>query len=294
MRFCYIGNDKKKETDDIFLELFRKNGNVKYVDVSNISLLIDGGINFVYEYEDISKFDALFFRIPRSKYELAASILDALPKNISCLTSPKAFQAVSSRLSLYRILSLSNINVPKVIFSDNPQTSIFDLNLLRFPVMIKVPTDKKKVMLANSQQEAKSMVDALQVLEQPILFEEYYPEAKVIHAFVLGDEVVAALTKKPEDINYVGGKLKKIKPSKKVVQLALKVADTLNTEFLRVDILDTAEPIVVDANLCPFLADAIKASDVDIPKKVVLYLKSKVESKNKAEKLFDEVKSIFS
>ena len=107
------------------------------------------------------------------------------------LQDARSFLYSISRLNLYRILSQNGIKTPKIIFSDNPQASIFGLKLLRFPIMIKVPTDKNKVMLANSQQEAKSMVDALQVLEQPILLEEYYPEANIFHVFVVGDEVIS-------------------------------------------------------------------------------------------------------
>ncbi|MCD6576199.1 MAG: hypothetical protein J7K73_03505 [Nanoarchaeota archaeon] len=293
MRICYVGQNSKKETDELLISNFKELGEVKYVKISNISLLIDGGINFVYEYEDLSKFNIIFFRVPRSKYTLAASILEALPESVIHLNSPRSFYNASSRLSLYRNLSHAGINVPKVIFADNPQTSIFDLKLLRFPILIKVPTDKNKVMLANSQQEAKSMVDALQVLEQPILFEEYYPEARVIQAYVLGDEVIATLVKDPEDINYAGGEVKKHTPSKKIIRTALDVANALNAEYMRVDILDTARPIVIDVNLCPFLSEAIKASGVDIAKKVASYLKSKYESIENASKLFDEVKSMF-
>ena len=294
MNICFIGPKQKRETDNLFLEKLNSIANVKYVPISNISLLIDNGINFVYEYEDISKFDAVFFRIPRAKYTLAASILEALPKKIIHLNSPKGFYLSSSKLSLYQNLSHSGINVPRIIFADNPQVSIFDLKLLRFPILIKVPTDKKKVMLANSQQEAKSMVDALQVLEQPILFEEYYPEAKLIRLFVLGNEIIASLERKPTDVNYVGGLFKKANPSKKIIKVALDVADALKTEYIRIDVLDTAEPTVVDVNLCPLISDAIEVSEVDIVDKVISYLTSKYESKEKVSKMFDEVKSMFS
>jgi len=293
MRICFIGSKQKMETDNLFLEKLKLIADVNYIPISDISLLIDNGINFVYEYEDISKFDAIFFRIPRAKYNLAASILEALPKKIIHLNSSKGFYLSSSKLSLYQNLSHSGINVPRVIFADNPQVSIFDLKLLRFPILIKVPTDKKKVMLANSQQEAKSMVDALQVLGQPILFEEYYPEAKLIRLFVLGNEIVASIERKPTEVNYGGGLSKKVSPSKKIIKTALDVADALKTEYLRVDVLDTAEPTVVDVNLCPLISDAIEISGVDIADKVIYYLNSKYESKENVSRLFDEVKSMF-
>ncbi len=293
MEICLISSKQKKKTDELLLEEAKKIANVKQIPISCISLLIDNGINFVYEYEDISKFDVILFRIPKSKYNLAAPILEALPEKAISIYSPKSFYIASSKLSLYQILSRFGINVPRVIFADDPQTGVFDLKLLRFPILIKVPTDKKKVMLANSQQEAKSMIDALQVLEQPMLFEEYYPEAKLIQVFVLGDEVLTALEKEPKEIDYAGGELKKIKPNRKIIKTALNVANILKTDYARVDILDTAEPIVVDVNLCPLLGDAIKISGINIPEKIISYAKAKFESKEKIPKLFDEVKTIF-
>ena len=292
-KVCYIGPMDLKKTDEFFLERFRKVTDVKYVPISQISLLIDNGINFVYEYEDISKYDVIFFRVPRSKYSLSASILESLPKDVVSLHSPKAFYFASSRLSLYRALSKAGINTPRVIFSDNPQVSIFDLRLLRFPILIKVPTDKKKVMIANSQQEAKSMVDALQVLEQPILFEEYYPEANLIHTFVLGGKVVASVRRTPKEINYAGGELKKVSPAKKVIKVALEVADVLNADFLRVDILDTAEPVVVDVNLCPLIYNFTNEIDTEIFDEIVKYTLAKFNSKEETSRFFEEVTSAF-
>jgi glutathione synthase/RimK-type ligase-like ATP-grasp enzyme len=292
-RIGYISSDKLTKTDNLFIEEIKKAAEVKHIPISHISLLIDNGINLIYEYEDISKFDGIFFRVPKSKYLLAASIIESLPSDIISLHSSKGFSVASSRLNLYRTLSKEGVPTPKIIFSDNPQASMFGLKLLRFPIMIKVPTDKNKVMLANSQQEAKSMVDALQVLEQPLLLEEYYPEARVFHVFVIGDEVVFSFKRIPDEINYSKGKIEKCNVSGKVSRTALKVANILNVDFARVDILDTAEPIVIDVNVTPLIYDFQKA-DINIVGEVVKHFLSKIESKEKESSILDDIKSVLS
>ncbi len=293
MKICIIGTKTNGATIELIKKQAEKIGEVDCIPIEEISLLIDNGISFTYKYNNITEYDAIIFKVPKSKYSLAALIIEAIPEKVILLNSPRCFYSTCSKIPFYERLSHSGVNVPKSIFADNPQATLSGLKLLRFPVMIKVPTGKKKVMLANSEQEVKSMMDALQVLKQPIILEEYYPEAEVIQVFVLGNEIIASIKRKPESINYLGGKLKETKINRKIENIALDVTEIFNTEFARVDFLNTAEPTVIDINICPNLYEASKICNVDIAKKLVSYVKEKFDEKNHIPNIAENIKKAF-
>ena len=58
------------------------------------------------------------------------------------------------------------------------------------------------------------------------------------------------------------------------------------------DILDTAEPTVVDVNVTPLIYD-FQRNDDTIVKAVVDYFFSKMDSKEKVSKFFEDIKSVF-
>ncbi len=293
MKICIIGSNKRIETDNLLIQTAEKFGEIIYIPIEDISLLIDNGINFTYEYKNITENDVILFRIPKSKYSLAGMIIEALPETTTLLNSPRCFYTCCSKIPFYEKLSRSGINVPKSIFADNPQAAISDLKFLRFPVMIKVPTGKEKVMLANSEQEVRSMVDALQVLKQPMLLEEYYPDAKVISVLVLDGEAIAAIERTPSSINYIGGEIKKSKINRKIINTSLDIAAVLNTEYAQVDILNTAEPTVIDVNLCP---DILKFSDVhgiNLSENLFSVASKKFDSNQHIPELAEKIKKVF-
>ena len=290
MKICIIGSKNNGKTIDMIKKHAEKIGSADCIPIEEISLLIDNGISFTYKYNNITEYDAIIFKVPKSKYSLAALIVEAIPEKVTILNSPRCFYSTASKISFYQRLSHHGINVPKSIFADNPQATLSGLKLLRFPIMIKVPTGKKKVMVANSEQEVKSMIDALQVLKQPIILEEFYPEAEVMQVFVLGSEIIASVKKKPESINYLGGETKKSKAGRKVENAALEVSKIFNTEFARVDFLNTAEPTVIDINLCPNLHEASKICEVDIPGKLIDYVREKFDSNQKIPRIAENIK----
>ena len=293
MKICIIGSTKRGDIDNLLIETAGKFGEVIYVPIEEISLLIDDGINFTYEYKNITENDIIIFRIPKSKYSLAGMIIEALPETTTLLNSPRCFYTCCSKIPFYEKLSRSGINVPKSIFADNPQAAISDLKLLRFPVMIKVPTGKEKVMLATSEQEVKSMVDALQVLKQPMLLEEYYPEAKVLSVYVLDGEVIAATERTPKSVNYVGGNIQKTKLSRKFEKAAIDVANTLNTEYAQIDILNTAEPTIIDVDMCPNMIEVCSVCETDIAEKLLQCAKEKFESNQHIPEIAEKIKKAF-
>lgn len=264
---CYVTFKKGTSTDKILKEKLGEKFTLNNCRISDLALTITKGETTVkVKGLDCSLYDAVFIRIPKNFYQNINPIAKQIPLDVIFPQGRRGFEIISSKLSLIQALARRKIDVPNIIFAEDVERVANNLKGVRFPVLLRVPTDKKKVMLANSIQEVASMMDALKVLEQPIYIEEYHPEANRLSLYVVGDEVVAATKTKTEKLDYQG-ETTNYGPRDNEKKLALDVASVLRTSLVRVDMLDKPQ-IVVDVNLCPYLEDVKKITKVDIFDKI--------------------------
>jgi glutathione synthase/RimK-type ligase-like ATP-grasp enzyme len=278
MEICVIGRKNTDAADQKFIEAAKGIADVVLIPITSLALMNnEDGSSVRYQSRKLSSFDAIIFRVRKEQYNLAYQVANNFAKGAVTIQMPKSFLTASSKSLLFHELAKVSIKVPRTLFSEDKETIEANLNKFRYPVMIKVPTDKKKFMIANSHQEVKSMVDTLKTLGQPIIIEEYYPDAVLFRVFVLGDKVVCTLKINKPDPNYRGGEPKIAKPSKEMVEVALQTAKALKTEIAIIRMVDSKEPRVVDVSVCPYFEDAEKVSGAKFSEKVFQRIKEVVE-----------------
>lgn len=267
---CIIGVSQKKPTDMILLKGAKMNfHSVLFVPISSIRLITKNGKIFVkYRETDLSKFDSVFIRVPESKYRIASIILDNLPDDVLKVQNPESFLITSNRLLLCQKLAKAGISVPKICFADTAEAASRSFSELRFPILVRVPFDKEKIMLAKNATEAKALMDTLETLKQPIFLEEFYTDVNLFQIFVVGGKVIGSLKIKAVDIGYTKGEISQVKVSGNIRRIATHACKVLDTNLARVDILDTPEPVVVDVDICPSLVKLKKISKEDIGNKI--------------------------
>jgi glutathione synthase/RimK-type ligase-like ATP-grasp enzyme len=150
-------------------------------------------------------------------------------------------------------------------------------------------------MIVKSKQEAKSVIDALQSMQRPILMED--PVKNMVSVYVAEPEVVASVKKttKEKDVVFGKGDIKKVKIDVETKQLALDAAKAIDAKVLRVDIALNSSPRVVNINLNPSLTFPSKITGVDIPKKIIESIHYNYEihkEKPLLLKFFDDAKSV--
>lgn len=257
MNTCIVGTATKGKTDLELIEAAKKMGSVLFVPINNLAIMHDDSGFFVkYRNKDLSKFDAVLFKVPKSKYQLAYYIIKHLDEKKTMMQSRFSFLRSSSRLALQQALSKEGIKVPKSIYAEDVETIKANIKLFKFPVLIKV-TDKNRFMLANSEQELKSMIDTLQTLKQPVIIEEFYTESDLFRIYIIENEVIANFKIKNPEINYSGGEAVECRSIRRIVNTALSACKAVKTEIGIISIINAEKPIVVDVKVCPFF-DGLK------------------------------------
>jgi len=161
-------------------------------------------------------------------------------------------------------------------------------------MIIRTATKKTGVVVKN-RMEAKSIIDALAHLKQPILIEEV--SKNIISAYVADPGVITTIKKrsKQTDILFAPGQLRNHRIKIDEEQLAVDTARSMDTHFARVDIAINGEPKVANVELRPGLIAPSRATGVNIPRKIVETVYDNYTTHKERPmllKFFDDAKSV--
>ncbi len=156
------------------------------------------------------------------------------------------------------------------------------------PLVVKLleGTQGIGVVLAENQNAAESVIEAFRGLKANIIVQEFIREAKGsdIRAFVVGDKVVAAMTRQAKEGEFRsnlhrGGNasLAKITPAERVT--AIKAARAMGLNVAGVDILRSHHgPVVIEVNSSPGLEGIEKSTGVDVAGTIVDFIEKKAHA----------------
>jgi len=142
------------------------------------------------------------------------------------------------------------------------------------PLVIKLleGTQGRGIMLAETDQAAHSVINALKQLKANMLVQEYIREAagSGIRCFVIGNKVVASMERKAKDGEFRsnlhrGGTTTAIKITKEEREMAIKASKAMGLKVSGVDIIRSERgPLVLEINASPDLEGIEKATGKDI------------------------------
>jgi ribosomal protein S6--L-glutamate ligase len=162
------------------------------------------------------------------------------------------------------------------------------LKKISYPIMIKVPhgTHGKGVLYAESYASASSMCDALTVMNQPFIIQEYIETGGTdIRAIVAGGKVVASYKRKAEKsesrANYhAGGTGEPYMLDAHEQKIAIDAAKAIGSDLCAVDLVvsPTKGPLVIEVNLSPGLQGITKVTKQNVAEKVARALYEKARA----------------
>ena len=165
---------------------------------------------------------------------------------------------------------------------------------VHFPIIMKVPsgTQGKGVMSVDSLASARSMLDALESLRQPVIIQEYIEtNATDIRAIVAGKKVIASMKRKGRggDIRsniHQGGIGLAYNLDYETENIAVKSSRAVGADISGVDILESIKgSMVIEVNLSPGLRGIMNATKQNVPKMIAEFLFKKTsEYKNLGKK----------
>lgn len=246
----------------------------------------------VYGGKTLENFDAIIPRIGASKTFYGLAVVRQF--EVMGVFSANESQAISrsrDKLRCVQILAREGIGLPVTGFAHDTE----DIDGLietvgGAPLVIKLleGTQGIGVVLAETYQAAKSVIQAFKGLNANILVQEFIKEAEGadIRCFVVGNKVVAAMKRQGPEGDFRsnlhrGGKAEKIKLTPEERSTAIRSAKAMGLRIAGVDLLRSNHgPVVMEVNSSPGLEGIEKATQIDVADKIMDFLEKNVELGN--------------
>lgn len=244
----------------------------------------------IYQGEPLEKLDGIIPRIGASKTFYGTAVVRQF--EVMGVLSANDSQGISrsrDKLRCLQILSRKGVGLPVTGFAHSTK----DVEgLIRVvggaPVVIKLleGTQGIGVVLAESHQAAKSVIEAFRGLDANILVQEYIKEAggEDIRCFVIEDKVIAAMKRKgaPGEFRsnlHRGGAAEGIKLSPDERNTAVQAAKAMGLKVAGVDLLRSSRgPLIMEVNSSPGLEGIEKATEVDVAGAIIRFMEKQITS----------------
>lgn len=249
--------------------------------------------SIVYNGKPLEDFDAIIPRIGASKTFYGTAVVRQF--EVMGVFSTNESQAISrsrDKLRSLQILAREGIGLPVTGFAHATQ----DIDGLietvgGAPLVIKLleGTQGIGVVLAETYQAAKSVIEAFRGLDANILVQEYIAEAKGsdLRCLVVGGKVIASMKRQGAEGEFRsnlhrGGKAENVKLTPEEKSTAIRAAKAMGLRIAGVDLLRSNHgPVVMEVNSSPGLEGIEKTTGVDVAGKIIDYLvRNAVSGKN--------------
>lgn len=209
-------------------------------------------------------------------------VLGSYPLNDSA-----AITRARDKLHSLQLLAREGIDLPVTGFADSPDDTGDLIEMVGgAPLVVKLieGTQGIGVVLAETPQAAKSVIDAFRGLKAQFLVQEYIQEAqgRDIRCLVIGGKVAGAIERQaqPGDFRsnlHRGGTARKVAISARERAIAIKAASTLGLQVAGVDILRAKRgPLVMEVNASPGLEGIETATGIDIAGMMINHIEQQV------------------
>ena len=251
--------------------------------------------------EKMTGYDAVIPRIGASVTFYGTAVLRQFEMmGVYPLNESVAIGRSRDKLRCMQLLARKGIGLPVTAFAYDPKRAEDIVQMTGgVPVVIKLleGTQGVGVMLAETMQSAKSVIEAFRGAKVHIMAQEFIKEADGtdIRAFVIGDKVVAAMKRKGKAGEFRsnlhrGGKAELVKLTKTERATAVEAARIMGLNVCGVDMLRSNHgPVVMEVNSSPGLEGIEAASGKDVAGMVIDFLAARVaethaKGKHKATK----------
>ncbi len=237
-----------------------------------------------YRGKQLATYDAVIPRIGTAITFYGTAVLRQFEMLGSfALNDSTAIARARDKLHSLQLLARDGIDLPVTGFADSPDdTGDLIAMVGGAPLVVKLVegTQGIGVVLAETAQAAKSVIDAFRGLKAQFLVQEYISEANGcdIRCLVIGDRVVAAIERQaqPGDFRsnlHRGGSARNVAITPRERTVAITAANTLGLHIAGVDILRARRgPLVMEVNASPGLEGIETATGVDIAGLMVSYI----------------------
>jgi ribosomal protein S6--L-glutamate ligase len=249
-----------------------------------VLVIEQGKPKIVYGGHDVLGVDAIIPRIGASVTFYGAAVVRQFEQmKIFSAVESQALVRSRDKLRSLQLLAKAGIGMPKTAFASHPKDIDNVLEQVGgAPVVIKLleGTQGIGVILAETRNSAKSVIEAFLGVEVNILVQEFIKEAKGadVRAFIVDGQIVGAMKRQGAEGDFRsnlhrGGVATVIELTTEEKATAIKAAKKLGLAIAGVDMLRSERgPLVMEVNSSPGLEGIEGATKVDIAGKIIEYV----------------------
>ncbi len=237
----------------------------------------------LYKGKLLEEYDCVYIRGSHKHMLLERSIAESLGKNVYMPLTPASFTLSHNKFLTILELQKASVPIPKTYLAATTSSAKALIKQIKYPVIMKLPsgTQGKGVMFADSVASANSILDTLEVFNQPYIIQEFIETALKgatdIRAIVVGDKVVASMKRKAVDDElraniHMGGVGIPYELDNETKKIAIKSAKAVGAQICAIDILESTKPLVIEVNISPGLEGITKATKLNVAKELAKYL----------------------
>jgi ribosomal protein S6--L-glutamate ligase len=211
-------------------------------------------------------------------------------QGVYSVNSSVAIARSRDKLRSLQLLAQKSIPLPTTGFASSPEDTHDLIKMVGgAPLIVKLleGTQGKGIVLAETKNAAKSVINAFKHLRENILVQEFIKEAKGsdIRCIVVGDKCIAAFerTAEPGEFRsnlHLGGSAKNIKLSPEERRIAIKAANAMGLNVAGVDIIRSHRgPLVLEVNSSPGLEGVETTTHCDVAGAIIEYIEKHAKHK---------------
>jgi ribosomal protein S6--L-glutamate ligase len=262
----------------------------KVLDTLKFAIDLERGTPDLYfRQKHLSHYDAVLPRIGASiTYFGTAVVRQFQEMDVFCANTAHGILNSRDKLRSLQILSRHNIGIPRTTFVRDKNDVLPAIERVGgAPVVIKLieGTQGIGVLLAETVKQAESIVELLQSQKQNVLIQKFVAESrgKDIRAFVVGDQVVAAMRRVAQGQEFRsnvhrGGIAEPVDLDESYIETAIRCTQIMGLRVAGVDMLESKEgPQVMEVNSSPGLEGIETATGLDVAGAVIDYIAAQVD-----------------
>jgi len=248
-----------------------------------------GSPDLFYRQQHLDNYDAVLPRIGASiTYYGTAVVRQFQEMDVFCANTAHGISNSRDKLRSLQILSRHSVGLPRTTFVRDKKDVLPAIDRVGgAPVVIKLieGTQGIGVLLAESVKQAESIIELLQSQKQNVLIQKFVSESKGkdIRAFVVGDQVVAAMRRVAQGQEFRsnvhrGGVAEPVELSEEFRETAVRCTQIMGLRVAGVDMLEGADgPQIMEVNSSPGLEGIETCTGLDIAGAVIDYIAAQVD-----------------
>jgi len=290
MKFALLGPSPEfaaHSTRRLLEEARKQFRHVEHVPITDIVLEVGKKTSARFGKKNLEDYDYILPRIDSKRAEIGYPIMRFLDEKGTMKPYPADTILVAhNKFLTLMALTGRGIKVPDTWITGAKEEANKILDKQKLPIIMKLLAGfgGEGVMIMESREAAKATLHALKTLKQEVLLEEYLPNpGEDIRAIVAGDEVVASFKRiagpgsKKANI-HLGGKGVDFKLPPEMREIALESAKAIDSKICAIDMVESmGKTYVIEANINPGLRGIEKATNINVAKRIIDYVKSEVK-----------------